>query len=176
MAFLAVPNLSHAAGTPLVPALLELTMPRLKYLLPFALLACTLQAQAAPAHCQALDQAQALDLFKQWSDSLQTRDAAKVAALYSDDAVLLPTVSKTPRLTPAARVDYFEHFLSEGPSGQLDSHHLQAGCNVATLAGLYTFQFADTGKQLAARYTFTYQFDGQQWLISQHHSSLLPSS
>ncbi|MGE7990137.1 SgcJ/EcaC family oxidoreductase [Pseudomonas sp. NPDC089554] len=151
-------------------------MPLVKHVLPLALFACALQAQAAPTHCQALDRPQALDLFKQWNDSLQSRDAAKVAALYSDDAVLLPTVSKTPRLTPEARVDYFRHFLREGPSGSLDSHHLQVGCNVATLAGLYTFQFADTGKQVAARYTFTYHFDGQRWLISQHHSSLLPTS
>lgn len=168
--------MSHAAGTLPVPALLELTMPSVKHLLPLALLACTLQAQAAPASCQTLDRSQALELFKQWNDSLQTRDADQVAALYSDDAVLLPTVSKTPRLSPEARVDYFRHFLSDGPSGSLDTHHLQAGCNVATLAGLYTFQFADTGQQVAARYTFTYQFDGQSWLISQHHSSLLPNS
>lgn len=149
-------------------------MTRAKHFLPTTLLACALQAQAAPVGCHALDHAQALGLFKQWNDSLRSREAANVAALYSDDAVLLPTGSKTPRLSPEARADYFRHFLRDGPSGSLDSYYLQPGCNVATLVGLYTFLFADTGKSVAARYTFTYRFDGQRWLISHHHSSLLP--
>jgi len=147
-----------------------------KYCLPIALSAVTtLPIQAAAQSCQSVTEEHALALFERWNDSLISGDAEQVALLYQNDALLLPTVSSQPRLTPQERIDYFRHFLADKPSGKLDSHHFQSACNTATLAGLYTFDFAASGKQVAARYSFTYRWDGQQWLISHHHSSLLPS-
>ncbi|MFJ4434249.1 SgcJ/EcaC family oxidoreductase [Pseudomonas sp. NPDC089395] len=147
-----------------------------KYCLPLALLAVTtLPIQAAAQSCQSVTEEHALALFEKWNDSLRSGDPELVAQLYQNDALLLPTVSSQPRLTPQERIDYFRHFLADKPSGKLDSHHFQGACNTATLAGLYTFDFAASGKQVAARYSFTYRWDGQQWLISHHHSSLLPS-
>jgi len=147
-----------------------------KYCLPIALSAVTtLPIQAAAQSCQSVTEEHALALFERWNDSLISGDAEQVALLYQNDALLLPTVSSQPRLTPQERIDYFRHFLADKPSGKLDSHHFQGACNTATLAGLYTFDFAASGKQVAARYSFTYRWDGQQWLISHHHSSLLPS-
>ncbi|HDS1683147.1 TPA: SgcJ/EcaC family oxidoreductase [Pseudomonas putida] len=146
------------------------------YCLPLALFSITtLPLQAAAQSCQQATKQQALDLFEQWNDSLKSGDPQQVARLYQEDALLLPTVSKKPRLTEQERVDYFSQFLADKPSGKLDTHYFDAACNTATLAGLYTFDFAATGKQVAARYSFTYRWDGQQWLISHHHSSLLPS-
>lgn len=135
---------------------------------------CAANAQARSVQCQAVSESEILKQFDQWNTRLQSGDAHQVAELYSDTAVLLPTLSATPRLSRESRIDYFKHFLSAHPRGTLDSHQVQLGCNEATLAGLYTFDFADTGKRVAARYTFTYRWDGQRWLISQHHSSLLP--
>ncbi|MFJ4397199.1 SgcJ/EcaC family oxidoreductase [Pseudomonas sp. NPDC089396] len=147
-----------------------------KYCLPIALLAVTaLPIQAAAQNCQRITQEHAITLFEKWNDSLRSGDPEQVAQLYQDDALLLPTVSSQPRLTPQERIDYFHHFLADKPSGKLDSHHFQGACNTAILAGLYTFDFAASGKQVAARYSFNYRWDGQQWLISHHHSSLLPS-
>lgn len=145
-----------------------------KYCLPIAL--ASLPLHAAAQSCETVTEQQALALFETWNDSLKSGDPKRVAQRYQHDALLLPTVSKHPRLSQQERLDYFEHFLAEQPSGKLDSHHFQAACNTATLAGLYTFDFAATGKQAAARYSFTYAWDGQQWLISHHHSSLLPST
>ncbi|WP_411384191.1 SgcJ/EcaC family oxidoreductase [Pseudomonas sp. L7] len=152
-------------------------MNKLTYWLPLVLLgSLSLHAHAAPQPCQQLDEKQALALFERWNDSLRSGDPQQVAKLYENDAVLLPTVSKAPRLTTVERLDYFKHFLADQPSGKLDTHHLSQTCNKATLAGLYTFDFAKTGQQVAARYTFTYRWDGQQWLIHHHHSSLLPTT
>ncbi|MFJ1573165.1 MULTISPECIES: DUF4440 domain-containing protein [unclassified Pseudomonas] len=150
-------------------------MNRPRLYLSVAFLCLPAYATAATKECQPVADDDVLSLFSQWNASLQSGDPAAVARLYAVDALLLPTVSSLPRLSTAERVDYFKHFLADRPSGRLDSHHVSIGCNQASLAGLYTFDFAATGKQVAARYTFTYDWTGSEWLISHHHSSLLPA-
>ena len=50
---------------------------------------------------------------------------------------------------------------------------IEIGCNSALDAGVYTFSFGD-GSVVKARYSFTYRWDGQRWLITSHHSSVMP--
>lgn len=113
-------------------------------------------------------------LFDRWNESLQTGDPQKVAANYAQKSILLPTVSNKPRLTPEEKIDYFQHFLENQPSGQIDMRQIEIGCNMAVDSGLYTFHFARTGDTVKARYSFTYGWDGKQWLIVNHHSSSMP--
>ncbi|MGH8381247.1 SgcJ/EcaC family oxidoreductase [Pseudomonas sp.] len=144
-------------------------------LLPLAVLAIvSFPVQAS--NCVLVSEAQVLELFSQWNNSLQSGEPQQVAALYSDDAILLPTLSSEPRLSATSRIDYFKGFLSKQPSGALDTHHVTLGCNMANLSGLYTFTLAQTGEQVPARYSFTYRLEGGRWLINSHHSSLLPAS
>lgn len=124
--------------------------------------------------CRATDDAQIAALFDRWNASLLTGDPAKVVANYAERSILLPTLSNQPRLTPAEKADYFHHFLADGPSGRIDLRSIERGCNTAVDAGLYTFSFAKTGAKASGRYTFTYRWDGTQWLITSHHSSLMP--
>ncbi|WP_395462834.1 SgcJ/EcaC family oxidoreductase [Wolbachia endosymbiont of Cantharis cryptica] len=112
-------------------------------------------------------------LFDRWNDSLKTGDAYKVDANYTDDAVLLPTLSSDSRITSAQRVDYFKGFLTKYPTAKVGSRTIKIGCNKAVDTGLYTFKLKD-GKELRARYTFTYRWNNNKWLISSHHSSLPP--
>ncbi|WP_166363030.1 SgcJ/EcaC family oxidoreductase [Pseudomonas akapageensis] len=133
-------------------------------------------AQAEAMQCQPVSQQQVVALFERWNETLKSGNAEQVAALYATDSLLLPTVSKTPRLTREEKVDYFQHFLKKRPVGSLDSSYVQVGCNSAVHAGLYTFRFDTTGEEVKARYSFTYRWDGAKWLISSHHSSLLPST
>jgi hypothetical protein len=56
----------------------------------------------------------------------------------------------------------------------IDSRTIELGCNSAVDAGLYTFTFGTTGARVKARYTYTYKWDGRQWLITSHHSSAMP--
>ena len=104
---------------------------------------------------------------------MQTGDPKKVVANYANKSILLPTVSNKPRLTPAEKEDYFVHFLEKKPVGKIDSRTIQIDCNTAIDAGLYTFTFSD-GSQVKARYTYTYKWNGKQWLITSHHSSAMP--
>ncbi len=113
-------------------------------------------------------------LFDRWNASLQTGDPKKVVANYSSRSLLLPTVSNRPRQTAAEIEDYFVYFLKDQPSGAIVSRMISIGCNTALDTGLYNFTFAKTGKSVAARYTYTYEWKDGQWLITSHHSSALP--
>ncbi len=124
--------------------------------------------------CKVSSESEIAALFERWNRSLKSGEPAQVLANYAPNSVLLPTLSNVPRLTPAAKEDYFEHFLQNRPSGKIDSRTIQIGCNSAVDVGLYTFTFTKTGAVAHARFTYTYTWDGQQWLISSHHSSLMP--
>lgn len=145
-------------------------------LLPALALLGVISLPAQAANCAPVSKPQVLELFAQWNASLQNGDPQQVAALYADDAILLPTLSAEPRLTTARRIDYFKGFLAKQPAGRLDTQHFTLGCNMASLSGIYTFTFASSGEQVPARYSFTYRLEGERWLISSHHSSLLPAS
>ena len=137
----------------------------------------TAAADAEPAHaetCHPVTKAEIAALFDRWNASLQSLDPHEVVANYAPDSILLPTVSNKPRLTAAEKEDYFEHFLHDRPSGKIDMSHIEIDCNTAVDAGLYTFKFAKTGKVVHGRYTYTYHWDGSQWLITSHHSSTMP--
>lgn len=123
--------------------------------------------------CAPVNQYDVIRFFNRWNASLQTHDPVKVAANYRSDAVLLPTFSIKVRYTDEERIDYFKDFLNKGPVAKIDSRTIRLGCNKAIDNGLYTFRFKD-GSEAIARYTFTYAWDGARWLITSHHSSVLP--
>lgn len=124
--------------------------------------------------CKATSEAEIAALFDRWNQSLQTGDPHQVVANYAEKSILLPTVSNKPRLTPTEKEDYFHHFLESRPSGKIDLRNIELGCNTAVDAGLYTFTFAKTGAVVNGRYSYTYRWNGSQWLITSHHSSAMP--
>lgn len=127
--------------------------------------------------CTEVSKKEIASLFDRWNASLQTLDPAKVAANYAADAVLLPTVSNTPRTTTDGIKDYFVHFLEKHPKGVINSSTIYIGCNMAYDVGTYTFTLIDkAGKasEVAARYSYVYEFKDGQWLIKHHHSSMMP--
>ena len=124
--------------------------------------------------CKATTEAEIAGLFERWNNALKTGDAKKVVANYAPKSILLPTVSNKPRYSAAEKEDYFKHFLALKPAGKINQRHVQIGCNTAFDAGLYTFHMGKTGKDVQARYSYTYAWDGKQWLITSHHSSAMP--
>jgi len=124
--------------------------------------------------CRETNEPEIAALFERWNRSLLTGDPQQVAANYAERSILLPTMSNKPRLTPAEKEDYFRHFLEKRPSGRIDMRFIEIGCNTAVDAGLYTFTFAETGEEVSGRYSFTYRWNGSEWLITSHHSSVMP--
>ena len=130
-------------------------------------------AHAASQQCQPTTDKEVAAQFDRWNAALATGQPDTVVARYATTSILLPTVSNVPRLTPQSRRDYFEMFLKSKPQGRIDSRLIQIGCNSAIDAGIYTFTFGD-GRKVQARYTFTYAWNGTDWLITSHHSSAMP--
>ena len=117
-----------------------------------------------------------------WYDSFSaawaSKDPAKVTALFSTDAVLLATVSNTPRTTPAAINDYFVSFLKKSPVGTIDTSTIRIGCNSAHRLGTWTVKLTDPANghvtDVKARYSFIYKREGGTWKIEHLHSSMMP--
>lgn len=123
--------------------------------------------------------AQVASLFDTWNAALQTGDAQKVADLYAEDAVLLPTVSNKIRTDREGRVDYFEHFLENKPVGtKIQTVVNVLDSNSAIDTGTYKFDLTDpeTGEKrvVEARYTYEYEKRNGEWKIVNHHSSAMP--
>jgi uncharacterized protein (TIGR02246 family) len=130
--------------------------------------------------CAPIDAAQVEALFDRWNRALASADPDAVVALYSPDALLLPTLSPEARRSPARIRDYFVDFLARSPRGRIDSRSIQLGCNSAVDAGTYSFLVTDPAAPtlaphwVSARYTFVYTLSDGRWLIQHHHSSLQP--
>lgn len=135
-------------------------------------------ASSGPApRCAPIDEGKVAAMFDQWNLALASLDPAKVTARYWPNAVLLPTVSNTPRTNPALIQDYFEHFLQKHPRGHIETRTIDVGCNLAVDMGTYTFSLMDDSgraKEVFARYTYVYEARDGQWKILHHHSSAMP--
>ena len=112
-------------------------------------------------------------LFEEWNTALQTGEPKNVTALYESNAILLPTISNQVRHNHEEIEDYFIHFLAKGPKGVITESNIRTFGNVAINSGIYTFTFSD-GDSVQARFTYVYRWNGQRWLIVEHHSSALP--
>ena len=114
-----------------------------------------------------------ISLFEEWNDALQTGDPKRVASLYAEDGILLPTVSNQVRHNHQEIEDYFIHFLSKEPVGKIDESNVRLFGEIAIHSGIYTFTFKD-GTRVQARFTFVYSFRNGRWMIVEHHSSQMP--
>mmetsp|Transcript_21441 Transcript_21441/g.23828 ORF Transcript_21441/g.23828 Transcript_21441/m.23828 type:complete len:324 (-) Transcript_21441:156-1127(-) len=114
-------------------------------------------------------------LFDLWNAALASGDASQVAALYSKDAILLPTVSDKARTTPADIEDYFVQFLKSKPQGVIHDGVIVADTpNWAKDAGIYEFTMGVSGQKVKGRYSFVYIHEEGEWKIAHHHSSVMP--
>jgi uncharacterized protein (TIGR02246 family) len=116
-----------------------------------------------------------LNLFERWNHAIQTHDPDEVVKLYDKNAILLPTLSGQVRHTHDEIKEYFIHFLSKKPVGSINEFNIRIFGNLAINSGIYTFAFED-GSLAQARFTYVYKKieEINDWIIVEHHSSLLP--
>jgi uncharacterized protein (TIGR02246 family) len=147
--------------------------------LPFA--AASAQGQSVQAQslaCQPVTTADIEAQFDRFNAAWATRNPDTVTDLFAPGAVLLATVSNTPRTDRAGIRDYFVTFLGNAPAGKIDTSTVVLGCNAAARMGTWTVTLTDpaTGQTtpVRARYTFIYAYGNGDWRIGHLHSSMMP--
>lgn len=150
----------------------------LSLILPFVLLF----SSAAPARRKLSAREEVAAATAAWVAALNSRESARITALYGADAVFWGTTSKTIRATPADIADYFKT-APQRPTVrcQLGEQHIRVYGDIAINSGDYTFTELVDGKTETrpARFTFVFRRFRQQggkWLIVDHHSSRVPES
>jgi len=112
-----------------------------------------------------------------WGDAFNSRDAARLTALYDTDAVLIGTSAKKPAVGKAAIAAYFADAAQRSTNRvALGEHAVRVYGDLAIDSGLYTFFEVRGGAAVMtpARYTFVYRKRDGKWLIVEQHSSRVP--
>lgn len=112
-----------------------------------------------------------------WRAAYDSRDPARITALYASDAVLWGTTAKAVAATPAAIADYFKD-AGKRPNARVafGEQHIRAYGDVGVSTGYYTFSDVRDGQTVSvpARFTMVFRNEGGRWLIVAHHSSRVP--
>lgn len=122
-----------------------------------------------------MNNSEIMALFETWNRAVQTGNPKIVTDLYETDAVLLPTISNKVRHNHDEIEDYFIQFLENSPKGKINESNIQALGEIIIHSGIYTFTFKDD-KEVKARFSFVYQWNGEDWKIIEHHSSQMPEN
>jgi uncharacterized protein (TIGR02246 family) len=149
----------------------------------FGLMTAASAAEARDAQrerCVAVTEEQVNAQFARFNDGFQTRDPDVMTALFSENAVLLPTVSGRMRTDAAGIRDYFVGFLPNRPFGTITESETTLGCNMATRVGNWTVRLTNpiTGEtsEVPARFSFIYTYEDGAWKIAHLHSSARPAN
>ncbi|HKB83632.1 MAG TPA: DUF4440 domain-containing protein [Burkholderiales bacterium] len=116
----------------------------------------------------------------EWIATFNTRDPVRITALYSRDAILWGTVSKTIRTTPEEILEYFSESAVTRPNLRmfLGEYHVRLYGDITINSGYYTSRNPVDGQEVVIpmRFTFTYHREGDRWMIVNHHSSRFAST
>jgi uncharacterized protein (TIGR02246 family) len=140
--------------------------------------AAAAKTKTTNAKCAVVTNQQVEAQFDTFNAAWATKNPDAVASLFTKDAVLLATVSNTPRTDTAGIRDYFVGFLKNSPVGKIDSSTIKIGCNEVSRLGTWTVSMTDPGTgaktEVKARYSFIYKLVGNEWKIDHLHSSMMP--
>ncbi len=131
-------------------------------------------ASAAPADPK--DQVAAATAF--WIEAFNSRDPARITALYDPEAVLSGAAAQKP-ISGAAIAEYFRNAMQRPANrASLGEHQVRVYGDTAIDTGSYTFSEVRDGSVAAVlpeRYTLVYRNRGGKWMIVEHHSSRIPA-
>jgi uncharacterized protein (TIGR02246 family) len=112
-----------------------------------------------------------------WRAAYDSRDPARITAMYDSDAVFWGTTAKTVAANPAAVAEYFKD-APKSPSARVTfgEQHIRVYGDVAVNTGYYTFSNVRDGQPVSApaRFTMVFRNRDGKWLIVAHHSSRVP--
>lgn len=117
--------------------------------------------------------------FSKWNEALASKDAKKVAALYTEECNFLPTMSNVFVKDRAGAEEYFIEFCKNNPEGKIvDDRIYMLSESAYEHVGHYDFTVGpdDNRKVVSARFTYLWIKDETgSWMIKSHHSSLVPT-
>jgi len=112
-----------------------------------------------------------------WRAAYDSRDPARIVAMYDSAAVLWGTTAKTVAPNPTAIAEYFKD-AGQRPNAKVafGEQHIRLYGDVAVNTGYYTFSDVRDGQAVSrpARFTMVFRNRDGKWLIVGHHSSLVP--
>lgn len=112
-----------------------------------------------------------------WNSAYNSRDPARIVAMYDADAMLWGTTAKVIAATPTAIAEYFKDAVKR-PNARVrfTEQHVRSYGDIAVSSGYYTFSDLRDGKDIfrPARFTMVFRDHGGNWLIVAHHSSEVP--
>lgn len=114
-----------------------------------------------------------------WANAFGAEGYGPILALYADEAVFWGTLSPVRRDTPEAIRDYFKTVFSfTGRSVNFHDPLIRIYGDAAINTGSCTFSWVRDGEKetIPARYSLAYVRRDGQWLIVDHHSSVMPAS
>jgi hypothetical protein len=128
----------------------------------------------SPAHANERDDVDAL--FAAWQVAVSSGHPEQVVDLYDKDAILVPTLAPNPVSTQEGRFEYFSHLMQK-PNLKVEINseiYQKLDRKNAVISGLYDFKF--DGGHVPARYTFVFEKKHGNWVIVEHHSSMIPDT
>jgi uncharacterized protein (TIGR02246 family) len=112
-----------------------------------------------------------------WNGAYNSRDPARIVAMYDSDAVLWGTTAKVIAANPSAIAEYFKD-AGKRPNARVTfaEQHVRSYGDIAVSSGYYTFSDVREGKNISrpARFTMVFRNRSGDWLIVAHHSSEMP--
>jgi uncharacterized protein (TIGR02246 family) len=112
-----------------------------------------------------------------WAEAYNSRQPARITALYDSDAVFWGTTAKTISTTPDAVAEYFKD-MPKTPNSRVTfgEQNIRVYGDIAINTGYYAFSVVRDGKPTTnpSRFTFVFRNQDGQWKIIDHHSSRVP--
>jgi len=115
--------------------------------------------------------------MQKWRNEFSSRTTDNMLKLYAEDACLWGTLSPVQRTDPESIRDYFDGaFIYEKCSVIFNASNIRCYGDLAVSSGAYTFSFEKDGEEftLPSRFSIVFARRGGNWLIVEHHSSVMP--
>ena len=115
--------------------------------------------------------------MQSWADAFSAGSPDAIVSLYADDASLWGTLSSERRNNRELIHDYFDKlFVYSARKVVFVDSEIRFCGDVAICAGTYLLSWFDGEKEveMPARYSLVFRGDDGDWLIVEHHSSMMP--